>query len=232
MDAKTLRAALMAALRVTVSTSFIGCGAHTSTDGAGGPTPAGTSDRATSRPDDEHAPDGSDQGGKPGAPSEHSSAGATSHDPSAGATSSNATGGSSSGSATGGSASDGGSMNASAAGEGNQGGAGTEPPTPCEALAACLGTLEGMTFERGAPLPSAATQCCQLVIEGLSVPVEAAVCDPETRRALDARFMGSPVRSACCADPETWQHLACTPWGPAVPPELPLEALVAWELAA
>ena len=224
MEAKTLRAALTAALRVTVSTSLIGCGAHTSTDGAGGQTPRDTSEPAAPRPDDEHEPDRAEpQGGRASAEGGY---------PSVGASSSSATGGSALGSPTGGSVSDDNSMTASAAGESNQGGAGAQPATPCEAVAACLGTLEGMTFESGAPLPSAAAECCQLVIESLSVPPEAAVCDPETERALDSRFMGSPVRSACCADPETWQHLACTPWGPPVPPELPLEALAAWELAA
>jgi hypothetical protein len=134
--------------------------------------------------------------------------------------------------------SEGGSMTASAAGVGGvggvggEGGEGTPPLTPCEATAACLGTLEAMTFERGEPLPSAAAPCCELVVESLSSSGEAAVCDPETLRALNARFMGSPTRSACCSDPETWQHRACTPWGPAVPPELPLEVMSDWELVA
>jgi hypothetical protein len=220
MDAKTFKAALAAALRVTVSTSLIGCGAHTSTDGASGSATSDTRDPATSRPDGDDSPDQAEpRGGKPSAESDYPTSG--------GVTSSSA-----SGSATGGSASEGGSATASAAGESGAAGAGTTPPTPCEALAACLSTLEGMTFVRGEPLPSAAAECCQVVIEGLSWRSEGAVCDAEALSTLNARFMGSPTRSACCSDPETWQHQACTPWGPAVPPELPLEALSAWELAA
>jgi hypothetical protein len=221
MDAKTLKAALAAALRVTVSTSLIGCGAHTSTDGAGGGPTSDAREPAMSRPDDGHYPEAEQRGGRPGAEDDYPTA-------SGGVPSSS----SAAGSAMDGSASEGGSMMASAAGEGGEGGARRQPLTQCEAAAACLGTLEVMTFAAGEPLPSAAAACCQLVIESLSWRSEGAVCDAETLSALNARFMGSPTRTACCSDPETWQHQACTPWGPAVPPELPREALFAWELAA
>ena len=49
---------------------------------------------------------------------------------------------------------------------------------------------------------------------------------------LNGRLMTSAARNLCCNSPETWQVSACTPWGPPVPPELPEEALAAWELAA
>jgi hypothetical protein len=217
-----MRAALTAALRVTVSTSLIGCGAHASTDGGGGAMPRDTHDPATSRPDGGvDSGRAEPNGGRSGSESDEASG-------SAGVISGSTMGGSGAGNAGG----DAGSTTASAAGESSEGGAGTTPQTACEAVATCLGALEAMTFASGEPLPSAAAECCQVVIEGLSAPSEAAVCDPETLRALDSRFMGSRERSACCADPDTWQQRACTPWGPAVPPELPLQALAAWELAA
>lgn len=216
MDAKTLKAAVTAALRVTVSTSLIGCGAHTSTDAAGGRPPNDTRDPAASRPDD---PERAEGGGKPSTESGYPTA-------SAGVASSNSASG---GSASGGGASEGGDMMASAAGEG---GAGTQPLTQCETAAACLGTLEAMTFEHDEPLTSGAAACCQLVVESLSWVGETAVCDPETRSALNARFMRAPARGACCRDPDTWQQEACTPWGPPVPPELPPEVMSDWELVA
>jgi hypothetical protein len=43
-----------------------------------------------------------------------------------------------------------------------------------------------------------------------------------------------PAKAQCC-QLTGWpplRSLACTPWGPPVPPELPFEALLAWEAAA
>lgn len=208
MDAKTLRAALAAALRVTVSTSLIGCGGHTSTDGA-----KSTQAPATSQPDDDYSDQAEPVAGKPSSEPAYLS-------PVAGGASSSAGGG---------------SMMASAAGASGSGagGASTKPPTRCEALELCVTKLEGMTFEFGDPLPSEAAECCQTVIESLSGPGQAAaMCDDATFSSLYDRFLMPEVRNACCSEPDTWQHQACTPWGPAVPPELPLEALSAWELAA
>jgi hypothetical protein len=167
MDAKVLRAAVSAAIRVTVSTTLIGCGdgeSATETPSAGMP-----------------ASGGFDMGGAAAI------AGAGGEDASAGA-----------------------------------------PTDVCAAAAhACVSLLEQTPQE---PLTEADEACCDTVIATLEelrrdTPREACY------DGLYARFHG-PVRTQCCADQSTWVYLACTPWGPPVPPEFSREALRLWSLAA
>jgi hypothetical protein len=90
--------------------------------------------------------------------------------------------------------------------------------------------LEGLQIDFRDPLPDDAQECCRTVVEALSTPSEAA--DGPCDWSLTSRFMLSAAHYSCCSAVDGWQQPACTPWGPAVPPELSLEALSSWELAA
>ena len=84
----------------------------------------------------------------------------------------------------------------------------------------------------GAPLSDAGEACCDTVVVGFD---DLRLSNAECFGDLNRRFMASGVRGRCCSDQATWSHLACTPWGPPVPPELSAESaelLRAWSLAA
>lgn len=226
MDVSILRAAVSAAVRVTISTSVIGCGGSAIGDAgsaAGAPSDRTPMGGATS----------SDAGARP-------SAGTAGSEPWSGGAAvtqaGTASGGLSSGGAgTGGMASggatsaDGGASEANAGG-GGDGAAGAPGTSACGAeVAACLDTLAQADVEQ--PFTPIELACCQTVIDGLtelSNPSEPAECF----LTLNTTFMRSAARGVCCADAETWEQRACTPWGPPVPPELPLALLRAWEAAA
>jgi hypothetical protein len=95
-------------------------------------------------------------------------------------------------------------------------------------LDACLTVIDGVAF--GEPMPSeTATACCETVLAGLSkLQQDGAECFGD----VTLRLMNSPGRHLCCSDQASWIQPACTPWGPPVPPNLSLEALLAWSAAA
>lgn len=213
MDAKVLRAAVSAAIRVTVSTTLIGCGGNVSTDAG----------RATSSPAVKDTPTST---GEPSA-NETEPSRTPSPDPKP----TTSAGGSAPASEvpTAGMASSGGSevggMAAVAGAGGDEASAGA-PADVCRAAAqACLTQLEQTTPEP----PSAADKaCCDTVIATLEELWQGTPRDA-CFESIDARFRGA-VRTECCADKSTWVYRACTPWGPPVPPELSRAAL--WSLAA
>jgi hypothetical protein len=211
MDAKILRAAVSAALRVTVSTTLIGCGGSATTDtGRPSSSPAvndapasiGQPPSTETEPADSPSPQ----------PATGGSASET-ETPSAGTTA--------------GGGVDMGGMAAIAGAGGEEASAGA-PAEVCRAAAqACLTQLEQTTPEP----PSAADKaCCDTVIATLEELWQAMPRDV-CFDAIETRFRGA-VRSECCADKSTWVYRACTPWGPPVPPELSREALQRWSLAA
>ena len=215
MDAKVLKAAVSAAIRVTVSTTLIGCGGSVSTDA----DRASSSPAVKDTPTDTHASVSSGTGGQ------------TSSAPSKPMTS---TGGQATrpveinAGTGGGELVEAGGL-ASAAGAGGEPGSAGAPADVCgNAAAACVAKLGEQTFEE---TPSEATKaCCETILarlDELRVDPGAACFDH-----LDQDFMASPARRQCCNDQSTWQNPACTPWGPPVPPELSREALLAWSLAA
>jgi hypothetical protein len=219
MDAKILRAAVSAAIRVTVSTTMIGCGGVVSTDESGraGATPVTGS--STSNDETASTKSSGGQGGEP----YHRPGGISS---TAGTTpSESGTGGSSSvgGSDVGGMAS---TTGAGQAGE--VAGAGAPPERCGSELEGCLAVIDGVMF--GETMPSeSAKACCQTVLAGLSkLEQDRAECFSD----VNLRLMNSPGRHLCCSDPATWQQPACTPWGPPAPPELSLDVLLSWGAAA
>lgn len=223
MDAKVLKAAVSAAIRVTVSTTLIGCGGSVSTDGG---------DRASSSPAVKDAPTETNEsvasgtGGQTGSTPPKPTASGGSH-----ATGPVAGNAGNAGTTSGEVVEVGGMANAAgappgAAGESSSAGA---PADVCgNAAAACVTKLGEQTFEE---MPSDATKaCCETILarlDELRLDPGAACFDH-----LDQDFMASPARRQCCKDQSTWQNPACTPWGPPVPPELSREALLAWSLAA
>jgi hypothetical protein len=215
MDAKILRAAVSAALRVTVSTTLIGCGGSASTD-TGRPNsspavkdaPASAGQPPVTETEPAHPPSAQPVTSTGGSASE-----AETETPSAGT-------------AAGGGVEVGG-MAATPGAGGEQASAGA-PAEVCRAAAqACLTQLEQTTPEP----PSAADKaCCDTVIATLEELWQAMPRDA-CFDAIETRFRGA-VRTECCADKSTWVYRACTPWGPPVPPELSREALQRWSSAA
>jgi hypothetical protein len=221
MEAKVLRAALSAAIRVTVSTTLLGCGGRVSGDVA----EAG-------------------HGGSNGRPSSDAAAGTAplTYPYSAGSTA-NAT---SSGSSTSGAGSnaelDAAGAAALVGGAGALGGAAGEPASAGGAAAAgaptagsscggdhvqaCFAQIEALQATPGAPLPKApdVLACCSTLTNAASPGVPDQQCDQE----LAQRF--APLRFPCCEALGTWEG-ACAPWGPPVPPELSLEQLRLVEVA-
>lgn len=220
MDANVLRAAVSAAIRVTVSTTLIGCGGSvvSEADGAGS-TPSGTAGRGQG--DAVTA-----SGGHAAAPvpvSTNASGGKTS---SASAGAATATTAGMAGTAT--ETETGGVANAAGAGQAGEPASAGAPAEVCGgAVDACLTQLEQELPTEA--LSDAGKACCQTVIVGFDdLRMNGAECFND----LDRRFMSSGVRRLCCADQATWSHPACTPWGPPVPPELSAEQLRAWSLVA
>lgn len=207
MDARTLRAALSAAIRVTVSTSLIGCGGNVTTNTGSEPIPD-VEAPATSDPrpmldhDSDYPAIGGSAAGKP-------------------------SGGVAGGGETG-PVSQGGSEQAAG------GSAGAPAMNSCELVDPCLTLLEGLNLTFSDPLPSAAAkECCTVAFDVLGdfATTECGEMD-ETLWQRRSRFMLAGAHSSCCAELNAWGDSACTPWGPPVPPELSLEALLAWEAAA
>ncbi len=228
MDAKVLRAAVSAAIRVTVSTTLIGCGGNVTTD-AGGTRAPGKNDAAGTGEPTSSAKDASQRNNLP-----YPVSGIVSNGAKAGSGAGGAGGaviGGSAGGATVGSA--GATRNGEVGGMANAAGANDEssagaPAQTCVAAAeTCLTTLEQTTAVQP---PSAATQaCCETVLQAISLPQQ---LSNECFDSLNTRFMQPGVRPLCCTDPSSWSHQACTPWGPPVPPELSRDALLAWGAAA
>jgi hypothetical protein len=218
MDAKVLRAAVSAAIRVTVSTTLIGCGGQMSTDAAvagahatGGPMGSGGqsngakgSDNQASVSDPKSQPA---SGGKAG----------TSETTAGAATAGSATGG---GTPLGGMASLGGTASAAGAGSAGEPNGGAAPDScACTALLASV--------KSGEVLSSDAKVCCQTIFADYFKPP---TMHEQCSSKLD--WFLSPAHDACCNALNAWQVSACTPWGPPVPPELALAALLEWEAAA
>ncbi len=202
MDAKILKAAVSAAIRVTVSTTLIGCGGQMSTDAgaAGAPGAAGhvgsngQSAKGSDTPANVDYPYG-----------EPASSGNA------------ATGG---GAPVGGMASQGGTASTAEAGSAGEASAG-EPLDSC----ACKALLASV--KEGDVLSSEAKLCCQAMFaDWLKPPTTNDQCSSQ----LD--WFSSAAHGQCCTVLDAWQQSACTPWGPPVPPELPFEALLEWQAAA
>jgi hypothetical protein len=213
MDAKVLRAAVSAAIRVTVSTTLIGCGGNVSTDAGRATSSPAVKDTPTST--GEAAAKPTEPTGSPSPypePTPTGGSGPATETPTAGMTATSA------GSEAGGMA--------SIAGAGGDDASAGAPADVCGAAAhACLTQLEQTTMEP----PSAATKaCCDVVIATLEQPELDAICFD----SVNTRFLSGGARHECCADQSTWVHRACTPWGPPVPPELTRAALQKWSLAA
>ena len=212
MDAKVLRAAVSAAIRVTVSTTLIGCGGNVSTDAG----------RTTSSPAVKDTPTST------GAPSANETEPSRTPSPDPKPTTSAGGSAPASEAPTAGMASSGGAEvggMAAVAGAGGEEASAGAPADVCGAAAhACLAQLEQTIQEP----PSAATKaCCDTVIATLEqLQPSDAVCF----NSVNARFQRGGVRAECCTDQSTWVHQACAPWGPPVPPELSRAAL--WSLAA
>ena len=218
MDAKVLKAAVSAALRVTVSTTLIGCGGNVSTDAGR----ASSSPAVKDTPTETNESVASGTGGQTSSAPPKPTASGGSHTTRPAETSAGTAG---TEVEAGGMANAAGAP-AGAAGEPGSGGA---PADVCgNAAAACVIKLGQQTFEEA---PSDATKaCCETILarlDELRLDPGAACFDN-----LDRDFMASPARRHCCKDPSTWQNPACTPWGPPVPPELSRHALQAWSLAA
>lgn len=214
MDAKVLRAAVSAALRVTVSTTLIGCGGNVSTDpghATSSPaikdTPSGTAQPSTAETEQTTSPTPTSNAGGSEPGSKAPNAGMASN----------------AGSETGGVA--------SVAGAGGDEASAGAPADVCGAAAhACLTQLEQTPQQ---PPTDATKACCDVVIASLDqLRQELQPEEAECYNGVESRFMMPPVRNQCCHDPSTWVHVACTPWGPPVPPELSADALRAWSLAA
>ena len=209
MDAKVLRAALSAAIRVTVSTTLIGCGGSVISEADGG----GSTSNGSAAKGQTDAAKGT--GGNRAAPSPvpvgaNASGGKTSS-----ATAGAASAGTPAETETGGVA------NAAGAGQAGEPASAGAPAEVCGgALDACMTQLEHEL--PGPTLSDAGKACCDTVVVGFD---ELRLGNAECFGELDSRFMGSGVRRLCCADQATWTHLACTPWGPPVPPEFSADAL-------
>jgi hypothetical protein len=208
MDAKVLQAAVAAAIRVTVSTTLIGCGGNFTSDA----TPPGA-------------------GGK--ASAEAGRAGQSSQEPPA--PSPVEIGGGGAMVASGGGSEVGGTPLAaageSAAGEPSSGGA---APLGCAAeIEACLPVLEAVDPTKG--FAGNATSCCQTVITGLFKDLPKTIPECEGART---RFRMAAGNTQCCQQNSWIWSLdgknvsGCTPWGPPVPPELSLARLEAMRVAA
>jgi hypothetical protein len=215
MDAKVLKAAVSAAIRVTVSTTLIGCGGNVSTDGGRASSSPAVKDTPTETHESVASSTGGQTNSAPTKPTASSGGQATRPVETNAGT-------------AGGELVEAGGM-ASAAGAGGEPASAGAPADVCgKAAAACVTKLGQQPFEEA---PSDATKaCCETILarlDELRVEPGAACFDH-----LDQDFMQSPARRQCCKDPSTWQNPACTPWGPPVPPEVSREALLAWSLAA
>jgi len=218
MDAKILRAAVSAAIKVTITTTLVGCGGVVTSSGGGPgaePTggPAGSSGQGSSA-ESSGEPVGSGYpksepaaGGKPGAEATTAAA------------------------APGGSAPLGGTPTTAEAGNAGAPNGGSADATcvgaEVDACYAFLAEAQPQT-KFGDPLPAPYQACCQTLLSSLVNGELSYVCLSDN----NAHF-NSSARAVCCSDPASWSvYPACAPWGPPVPPELTLEALRDWQAAA
>jgi len=219
MDAKVFRAAVLAAMRVTVSTALVGCGNTVTKPGGAAPADEGV-ERAGSSAGERTPVLDAATAGSGAKPSAMSGSGASAGPPASGGATA-AEGSTTMAGRTGLDGGAGGTPDDGAAGAGS-------PALVCggDALA-CLSLLEGL--EPAAPLDDAGSACCLSVRKAL---LELPAADAECYRDLSSRFQKAPGRSTCCADPSTWLEIACTPWGPPVPPELSPSLLASWAAVA
>jgi hypothetical protein len=215
MEARVLRAALSAAIRVTVSTSLIGCGGVT-TGGQGDAPPS-----ESKTPVKSGHPTGTGGSGS-------NTAGAMSAATSGSGGLELGEGGSMlAGTPAGGVPGTSGMPNAG--GMSNAGGvpgAGGVPNATdaCEAAYSCVSDLQALQSDTSPQLPTTerTTECCQLIIGSKSPWGTPLLCGETT-------FNGhAELLWPCCAVLQSPQDTACTPWGPPVPPELDLEQLLSW----
>lgn len=233
MDAKVLRAAVTAAIRVTMSTTLVGCG-NTVSDQARPSEASGSESSAGSAMSGGTGSAMSSVGGDPrgggigqaGAVVDVVDVGGAA--PSSGGSPSSSAGGQPSTTpGIGGTSSPGGTDAAGQSPGGTEGEAGA-PALACGAsVLDCLSALE--MVERGALLDETGMACCVTVRAGL---IELKQESAECYLGIAKRFQSAPARQACCKDPSTWDETACAPWGPPVPPELRLEVLRAWAAVA
>ncbi len=225
MEAKVLRAALSAAIRVTVSTSLLGCGGVTT--GGQGEAPAGSDPPAKNRQGQGVPTPGYGSGYSTGSGYGSGSGGYPTS--TAGSGSSTAGTLSVAGSGSGGLATgEGGAALAGAPAGGEPGSAGMpNPPGPCEVAQACLSDLQGLLSDTFPQLPTTprTTECCQLVISQIAPWGAPLQCGEATLMA------GEELQWPCCEVLQSPMDTACTPWGPPVPPELDLEQLLEWTAA-
>src|SRR5207244_2947284 len=205
-----LKAALSAAIKVTITSTLVGCGGMMTSSG-GGP------DR---EPSGSAGSGGSDTAGKSplqpasyGYPteSEPASGGTAGAEPITAAT------------APGGGAPAGGMASAAAGGSAGAAGGGAPAATCTSAeVDACYAFLaQADVTGFGNPLPAADQACCRTLLDSLVSGEPGSVCRSDNTR----RFDPSPARRVCCSDPASWSvYPSCAPWGPPVPPELSLEA--------
>lgn len=234
MDAKVLRAAVSAAIRVTVSTALIGCGNTTSNETAPSETGGDANDAANSGGGGAGSAQGTIGAGVQQAGTGLEAAGTAAN---SGGGASSWSGGQPSSEPDGGGTAPSGAVGsgvvsggASAGGQAS-GGSEAEAGGGQKACGAnvldCFSVLQAV--ERGAPLSETGNACCVSVRQSL---VELRQADSECYNQLRLRFEATPARQACCKDPSTWAEPACTPWGPPVPPGLPPEFLQSWAAVA
>lgn len=206
MEAKVLRAALSAAIRVTVSSALVGCGGATIAD----PPAAGHPEPSTSEQPEPQV--SATAGAAPSHP--HNSAG-THPSATAGAPASGGIGG-------------------TPPAEGGAPAVVVEAPKSfCETpgMLACEPIFDALVSDPplwSDPLEPDALACCQTLVGALDASDPLGI-DMDCRAELDGRL--NAVRFPCCPALD-FQGQACTPWGPPVPPELDLEQLLAWSAAA
>jgi hypothetical protein len=209
MEAKVLRAALLAAIRVTVSSSMLGCGGATTFDQPG-PMP--------SSPEEPEPQQSSGGGGTASQPTAHNSAGTHPASASAG-------GGV-------GVAASGGSGGLGEAGMPGGAGAPAASGSFCDgpAIQACepiYDELAASTEPWSVQLSDVAVGCCKVLVDALD-RVSPPEVDAQCLAELDSRL--NLLRGSCCRALEF--QGTCAPWGPPVPPELELELLLSWGAVA
>ena len=208
MDAKILRAAVSAAIKVTITTTLVGCGGVvTSSSGSPGAEPTKGEPASGGKPGTEASKSEPASGGKPGAEATTVAA------------------------APGGSAALGGMATTAEAGNAGAPNGGS-PDATCvgaevDACYAFLAEAKPQT-KFGEPLPAPYQACCSTVLSSLVNGELSYVCLSDNSAHFD-----QSARAVCCSDPASWSvYPACAPWGPPVPPELSLEALLDWQAAA
>jgi len=220
MDLKVRRAALSAAIKVTVSASLLSCGGIASSSNPINP----------SNPSDGLAGGASaDRAGTGGSASvlAGGTANAVTGDANVEAGGTANANAEAAGAAN---AEAGGTANVEAAGAPAAGGA--APASECGSPQTndCLAYFDALQLKPGADLPEGmAVACCHVVMDEIATTTGSAD-GSQCSLALHQRLDASGVFYDCCW--KTGSTLtACTPWGPPVPAELSLEQLLAWEAA-